>query len=359
MIDFPCHGCGKMLRVPPDAAGKQAQCPACGIVQPVPAGPTAEPGVNPFHLPQPAGVPPGANPYAGAAYDTGVSIEAARQEIVPTLLDLSRVLSHAWAIARTQIPWLFLLGLIYLVASWVIGMGVQMPFSIAQLAFNLRGPAVEISFALAANAIGQLVGLFLTLGALIYSLKMARGQQASYLDLLTGAPYMIRAVGINLIFGAAGLCLLIVAGLPAGVSALTVGPDTPVTIALLIVGLLIAICAWIVVLLVFSQSMIVLVDRDVGVIESLATSRRITAGNRLTLFALYALLAILAVVGFCALCFPYFFVMGFGLLVAAVAYLAMTGQPVAVPITPPAPMPQQMAPPQAPEPPSPPEEPPT
>ena len=36
MIDFRCTQCGRLLRTPDDAAGKQAQCPSCNAIQPVP-----------------------------------------------------------------------------------------------------------------------------------------------------------------------------------------------------------------------------------------------------------------------------------------------------------------------------------
>jgi MoxR-like ATPase len=35
-VEFPCHGCGRTLKVPTTAAGKQAKCPQCGAVQTVP-----------------------------------------------------------------------------------------------------------------------------------------------------------------------------------------------------------------------------------------------------------------------------------------------------------------------------------
>ena len=41
MIDFGCGSCGRLLKVPAQAAGKQARCPQCGAVQQVPAGRTA------------------------------------------------------------------------------------------------------------------------------------------------------------------------------------------------------------------------------------------------------------------------------------------------------------------------------
>ena len=42
-IEFPCSACGRMLKVPAQAAGKQAKCPQCSAIQNVPAV-SAEPG---------------------------------------------------------------------------------------------------------------------------------------------------------------------------------------------------------------------------------------------------------------------------------------------------------------------------
>jgi MoxR-like ATPase len=41
MIEFPCYGCGRALKVPGTAAGKQAKCPQCNAVQTVPQGGTS------------------------------------------------------------------------------------------------------------------------------------------------------------------------------------------------------------------------------------------------------------------------------------------------------------------------------
>lgn len=63
-IEFRCHQCGKLLRVGDETAGKQAKCPSCGAVQPIPAAapspelPSPPPGAS-------AGNPFGATPNAG------------------------------------------------------------------------------------------------------------------------------------------------------------------------------------------------------------------------------------------------------------------------------------------------------
>jgi MoxR-like ATPase len=43
MLEFACQTCGRMLKVPSFAVGKQAKCPQCGIIQTVPSGTSASP----------------------------------------------------------------------------------------------------------------------------------------------------------------------------------------------------------------------------------------------------------------------------------------------------------------------------
>ena len=67
-LEFACHSCGRQLRVPPDTAGRQAQCPQCGTRQCVPgngqpppepqagettAPPTSTPAPTEFGTPDP------------------------------------------------------------------------------------------------------------------------------------------------------------------------------------------------------------------------------------------------------------------------------------------------------------------
>lgn len=57
-IEFRCTQCDKLLRIGDDAAGRQAKCPECGAILPVPAATT------PFQSP-PSGGEPG-SPFAAA-----------------------------------------------------------------------------------------------------------------------------------------------------------------------------------------------------------------------------------------------------------------------------------------------------
>jgi MoxR-like ATPase len=43
-IEFACRDCGRLLKVPESAAGRQAKCPQCGSIQDVPSGRSSPPG---------------------------------------------------------------------------------------------------------------------------------------------------------------------------------------------------------------------------------------------------------------------------------------------------------------------------
>jgi MoxR-like ATPase len=62
MIEFPCYGCGRALKVPSTAAGKQAKCPQCNAVQMVPqaANSAAVAGMQTMQPPPPMSFAPDA-----------------------------------------------------------------------------------------------------------------------------------------------------------------------------------------------------------------------------------------------------------------------------------------------------------
>jgi MoxR-like ATPase len=66
MIEFPCNGCGRALKVPATATGKQAKCPQCNAVQVVPATSpvamqTMQPAPVPSFMPDPPREAPAAD----------------------------------------------------------------------------------------------------------------------------------------------------------------------------------------------------------------------------------------------------------------------------------------------------------
>jgi hypothetical protein len=81
-IEFHCTQCGQRLRTPDDTAGKQARCPDCGTLVPIPAesepsGERATPGSDvpkPDQVPvNPFADPPPVNPYQTPVAPAGAS----------------------------------------------------------------------------------------------------------------------------------------------------------------------------------------------------------------------------------------------------------------------------------------------
>jgi len=70
-IEFPCTGCGRALKVPSTAAGKQAKCPQCGAVQGVPLSPTSPvvAGMQVMQPPPPVSFTPSPPSEAAAVVD--------------------------------------------------------------------------------------------------------------------------------------------------------------------------------------------------------------------------------------------------------------------------------------------------
>jgi hypothetical protein len=78
-IEFRCTSCGKLLRTPDDSAGKDAQCPSCGTVVPVPLTSQPDAGGAPFGEPfgQPAA--DSGNPYQAPAF----TVQPAAYQSIP------------------------------------------------------------------------------------------------------------------------------------------------------------------------------------------------------------------------------------------------------------------------------------
>ena len=96
-IEFRCSQCNKLLRTGDDTAGKQAKCPECGAIMPIPAAVAAAPGGD-----SPFG---GAGPQRLQAADSGapdqptspfapVGPDQPLGAMTPTPLDLGEVYSR-------------------------------------------------------------------------------------------------------------------------------------------------------------------------------------------------------------------------------------------------------------------------
>jgi hypothetical protein len=308
------------LRTPDGSQGKQAKCPQCAAIMVIPSpvpssGPAAAgfPSVEPAAPAQSGGAaegtrddggrpgPEGGPSAPGAPGDypraaAGLAPEASAA-FRPTWISLGDVLGRTWLVF--QRCWLLCL------CIWALQFLVSLGFMFAErttigVLRATLGPA-----ALPLMPVGYLicliwciVSVWLGAGASIVLLKIARGRPTTIGDLFSAGPYVGRIVLAGLVFG-----LAVAAG----------------AIVFLIPG--------IIVFLMFSQFYFLILDRDVGAMESLALSRELMVGNKITLLAIFLVvgivgwLACIVTIGLGVL-----LVVPFLMLLNPIVYLSVSGQ---------------------------------
>lgn len=331
-IDFRCVQCGKLLRTPAEAAGKQAQCPSCGAIQPIPVasdpGP-AQPAVAPAVAPAPGLASGETNPYAGAAYSLDVAPGRGLHAMgsVPTRLDLGDVLRRSWTIFRARM--LACVGLIVVMLAAVF---VLYGLMIGMFIAFLESPAARVPIAIAGVPVAIITLLLLLnfgIGALRVMLKIARGQEVALGD------YLNTDVGLFFRFFIYVILLSLLQYLMMGVLMLpwigvtiAEGPDA---LGALLYGLgqlgSYVVNAYLGVL--FFLAPFLVVDQGAGPWQSLRRSVELSRGQRLMMFVIGLIAVLIAYAGVLACCVGVFFTGGYAMVVAAVTYLTIIGQPTA------------------------------
>lgn len=117
------------------------------------------------------------------------------------------------------------------------------------------------------------VQAYVTAGTIVFSLKLLRGEDASFGDIFSGGPYVLRLMGMFVLMGLAilfGWALCIVPGV------------------ILALGL--------------SMASPMVVDRHVGPIDAMKASWDLTTGHKGNLFVFYLLCAVVVLLGMLACC---------------------------------------------------------
>jgi phage FluMu protein Com len=328
-IEFRCTKCNRLLRTPDGSVGFEARCPECGATVIVPSESTAGPEstsdtAGSYGPPPPPPSPPGSpfgsaasgqagspfgapsgmpagdptNPYASPAYaGSEMAYAGPAGPLVPTTIDFGDILHRTWEIFKRSWGPVLVAAIILYAVNFV-----------GQLAAGFIGELVAQNNEDIAAVIGGVAGLattvvsiWLQIGLRIYLLKTARAEAAEFSDLFSGGPYFWRVLGASILFG------------------LMVG-----------VGMLLLIVPGVILALMFWPYAYVIVDRNVGVMESFQAAQDITKGNRLTVLAIYLVCGIASVPIVLLTCgLGLLAVVPFWMLLIPVMYLAATGQPTA------------------------------
>jgi phage FluMu protein Com len=317
-IEFRCTKCNKLLRTADDTAGKHAKCPECGeillipspasTIPPLSSGGSATPppqspppgGGNPFASgpqPQYQYEPDSGNPYQSPnPFSPMPTTQAAPGEIRPTIIDLGDVMGRTWEIYKREWGTCLVLVLIIIGCNF----GFSMVFGVANniIVAVTRNQEIAALFSVFTNFILQIFQAWITIGQIRCFLRVARGQPVEYGEIFSGGPWLLRIIGASILYG------LMVLG-----------------------GVLLLIVPGIILALMFGQYYYLIVDRDMGVMDSLKTAKQITDGNKLTLFLMALVCFGLTLAGLLVLCVGVLAVAPYIALLQVMAYLTMTGQP--------------------------------
>lgn len=328
-IEFHCQKCNKLLRVPDGSAGKKAQCPSCQTILEIPTaapppptdpfaapsepkgssapgpgnqgsspfsgpGSFAPPGQAPPPTPPPMSDNPFASPMASASHPPEYATSSSGS-IVPTQIEIGDVMSEAFRIFKSDMG--LLIGAYVFVTVVTNGLNQVIEVSTGPLIDGLQeagiGLVVLLHFASTA------LGIFLGIGQTVLVLNIVAGRKANFSDLFSGGPYFWRVLGASIL-----VSLMVMFGL----------------LLLIVPGIILA--------LMFGQFYNLIVDRNVGVMDSLSISKEITTGNKATLLVLGFVAVGISILGLLACCIGIIFAAPYIQVMVAVAYRKMAGLPI-------------------------------
>lgn len=305
-IEFACLGCRDELRALAVAAGRLARCPQCRAVTPIPEDdlqtepprdaaaaddgtgsgrPAAEQGAKPSgELPQPSFsrafgyVPPA----------------------VASLVGVGDIVGRTWDILFHR----FLRVMTVVIGTWLL-MGVAL---VVGLLWNALGVWLTLQAAtLEAAILVAIIGFFLALlpalwiyaGQMIYLLKLARGHEVRFRDVLRGGPYVLNFLHAAILIG-----------------------------LLTLIGLALCVVPGMVVLAVFAPTWYLMVERELKPVAAMKASWRLMRGNFVHILLVMAVNLGAATVAEMVPCgLGQILVTPFVALLWTVTYLRLTGQP--------------------------------
>ena len=219
---------------------------------------------------------------------------------------ISDVISRSWQIFRSKMA----------LTIFVVLIG----FILGNLLSGVAGGMGDSPVKAILQLLNSVVSIFFSAGMFTYLINLASGRDAKFGDLFSAGPILLPLIGASILFG----LVLVGALLPAGLL-LFLGP----------IGIFIAVIYGLVVYVLIitrlSQFYYLLIDREVGIVESLSLSNQLMKGHEVQFLGLGLVLGIMNIAGALALGIGLFITIPHSLICVAVYYLGITGQPVADP----------------------------
>lgn len=309
-IEFSCSHCNKVLKTSDDKAGRRAKCPQCGepILVPAPEpSPSAQTddGFDEFdRLDSETPVPEDQSFLAEGPVREEDSFLAGNQtdcpmcgesspagskrcqhcgemlqkgEWVPRKIKVGDVFSRTWEVYKANlgsIIGIHILAYVLYVVAAVVVMLILMAIGFAGALVLGLGQGDQslivvfgVIFYFVAILIIYSIVFYLMLGVMKYLLKMVRGEHPEMGEIFSGGPFLGRMILCSIVFG-----LAYMAGL----------------VAFIIPGLIIVFMFW--------PYAFLLIDRDLPGIDAFTESRKVTAGNKFSMFLIYLIMVGVSIV---------------------------------------------------------------
>jgi hypothetical protein len=261
------------------------------------------------------------------------STAGAEAPIQPTRISIGAPISAALDFYKADFGSLFLSYLLFIPLGMLGGALFYVSFIILTLVLAGIASAVgeEAGFVLLIT-LGPLLAIVIYAALLYFMLGLFAGHMKFVVDVCRGKKPEIgamfskfgtapRLIGVMLLLAVITTPVAFLAMLPAAlVGDETIGPP------LLFVGWLCAMGWNLFIQLTFGLAPFLIVDQNLGVIDSLKTSASITSGNRLALFVIGLYCSFLAFVGTLLCGFGILFTIPLAITTVATAYLMMSGQ---------------------------------
>jgi phage FluMu protein Com len=311
-IEFRCTQCNKLLRTGDDTAGKQAKCPECGTVMTVPLpdqGPVPpnrpmgsfEAAPSPFAAPSAPVAPDSMNPYQSP---TGLGPEphsfAPPGQVQPTRIDFGETLSRTWSVFTER--WLTMVGALFLAGLLFLPAAIALNVVNAVVVPTVGDQAVRFAVAILSQIVYQIYIFWIMIGVQLFSLGVVRGEEPRYGLILSGGRYLLAIV----------LCGIL-------------------TQIIVMLGLVLLIIPGLIFAMMLIQAQLLIIDRNMGVIDAMSTSRDVMVGNKMTVFALFLVASLVGGVFAVITCglgifgaVPYMWIL------TVMIYLGVTGQPTMI-----------------------------
>ena len=336
-VEFSCPRCQQRLRTPDGSQGKQTRCPNCAHPFEIPWLDPGRPALGP---PLPTAEDTSwqdvENPFSAPATVSEVPVAADKEPLAHRQIFARDLLNWTWEIITTQLGRCLLLGLLMFAIYFA---GYVVSFALSSLAGLLSGlgpnPQLQmvatVGLALGQFIWGQVYGAFLTAVSLRYALNLLRGQAEPMQGAFNILPLLLRVILVQLIIGllagvVVGVAAMLVAVPIAALVAVGQGHQLiPVLFAVTLVPL--GILGWLYVWVRFSLALPLVVDRNLGVMQSLSESLRYSRGNVAAILGATVGVALLAGL-FALVTFGIGIVLSMSawVLFRGVVYLSVTGQ---------------------------------